>query len=66
MFTGFVRLVKYSLGGYVHHIYEGEMIEGYPYGFGRFIKPGYSEMFVGRFYNSFYEADAGFGVYLDN
>ena len=66
MFTGFVRLVKYSLDGQINHIYEGEMIEGYPYGFGRLIKPGYNEMFVGRFYDGFDFADAGAGVYIDD
>lgn len=66
MYTGFVRLLKYQTGkGGLEYIYEGELYKGEPNGFGRYIYPGYSEMFVGQM-DGWSEAGRGFGVYLKN
>lgn len=47
--TGFVRWIEYDFESAIVELYEGEMIDGIPNGFGRFIKPGYFEMFIGNF-----------------
>ena len=46
-FSGFVRIIEYRPGFGIQEMYEGQMQKGKPIGFGRFIKPGYYEMFIG-------------------
>ena len=45
--NGLVRSIEYRPGFGIQELYEGEMKRGRPSGFGRFIKVGYFEMFIG-------------------
>lgn len=52
--SGFVRVLKWKQDNYEAltkpiHLYEGQVEQSLPKGFGRFIAPAWDEIFIGYF-----------------